>query len=252
MDRFFRVEFRRGFYSLSLFLAVILIALAALSGIGELAEIARKIDHVKGSLRFLEITYQSLFSEALGLAIPIACTLGISASYFEDIENGTIYYILLRTTKRKYCWSKAINCALIGALSVALAFFAVVIACFAICPVTETELARLSEISVSSYYYLSWRVICLCLNGSFYALLGGVFSVIAKSKYMGYAAPFIFYYVLSTLFDAYLTKQRLINPREWMMAGTMSGPLVIVVLVAANVVALACYVIIIERRWQHD
>lgn len=251
MDRFFQVEVKRGFSSAGFYVGIFLTALAALSGIGELAEAARRIDYVKGNLRFIEITYQSMFSELFYFAVPITCTLGMSASYMEDVESGILRYILLRTTKRNYRRSKAVVCALFGGLSMALAVGLVLIVSLFLCPVSPEEMAHASLIDRTYFDYLFWRVFCVCLNGSFYALLGGAVSAFVNNRYMAYASPFIFYYVISTLLDAYLMKQRLFNPREWMMAGMASEPAVIVILVLINVAAGICYMRIMERRWKY-
>lgn len=247
-----KIEFKRGFFSLSFLFSVILIALAALSGIGNLITTARTIDYVKGSIRFIEITYQALYSEFFIFIVPITCTFGLSSSFLEDLESGLIPYYLLRTSSAKYRWGKMISCALVGASSVAMAIFLVISACFIICPINATEIVHLNLVSKSYYFYLIYRIGCLLLNGSFYALLGGVVSAFSVSRYMAYAAPFIFYYVISTLFDAYLSNQRFFNPRSWMMAGVSSGNIVIAVLISVNVIAALGFMNIMEKRMNYD
>lgn len=252
MKNVLKIEFKRGFFSLSFLFSVILIALAGLSGIGNLIATARTIDYVKGSIRFIEITYQALYSEFFIFIVPIACTLGLSSSFLEDLESGLIPYYLLRTTSVKYRWSKMINCAIVGALSVAMAILVIISVCFLICPLNTTEIVHLNLVSKSYYFYLLYRISCLLLNGSFYALLGGVVSAFSVSRYMAYASPFIFYYVLSTLFDAYLSNQRVFNPRGWMMAGVSSGVTIAAVLISVNVIAALGFLYIMEKRMNYD
>lgn len=252
MNTIFKIEFKRGFFSYSFFFSIILIAFAALSGINDLVATARQIDYVYGSIRFIEITYQALYSDFFLFIIPIACTFGLSSSFLEDLESGVMPYFLLRTTSLKYRWSKMINCALSGALSVVIAIFLVVCVSFCLCPINIIEIDHFSLVNKSYFLYLICRIVCLLLNGSFYALLGGIVSVISVNRYMAYASPFIFYYVISTLLDSYFPNQRLLNPKGWMMAGATSGNVVICLLICLNILAACEFVIIMERRMRYD
>lgn len=92
----------------------------------------------------------------------------------------------------------------------------------------------------------------LCINSSFYALLGGVISVGSNNRYMAYASPFILYYIISTLLKAYLSDYPILNPEEWMLLRISSESQVIVILLAANLIAGTGYLIMMERRWKHE
>lgn len=96
------------------------------------------------------------------------------------------------------------------------------------------------------------RVLIIALNGSFFALFGGMIAAFVNNRYMAYVAPFIFYYVVSTLFDAYLAEFRLINPKEWLMVRSSSMNAVLVILQVINVVVTIGYLKIIQRGCKCD
>ena len=86
----------------------------------------------------------------------------------------------------------------------------------------------------------------------FYALLGGLIATFVNNRYMAYAAPFIFYYVISTLMDAYLSNLRLINPKEWLLERSASPTAILAILIVANIVAALAYSKAIERGRRYD
>ncbi len=51
--------------------------------------------------------------------LPVACTLPASASYLEDLQNGISMYIMPRTSRKRYGFSKVVNCGLYGGLAAA-------------------------------------------------------------------------------------------------------------------------------------
>ena len=252
MNRIFRIEFRRGFYSVGFYLSILLLAAAGWLGIGDILEYLTEVEYIQGGIRFTEITYQALCSEAYTLLVPVACTLAMSAAYVEDQQSGTLHYILLRTTKSRYRWSKVANCAIFGALTVAGSILILLAISFVRCPIGSAEAWRLNAVGTTYFLYLLRRVLVLCLNGSLYALLGGMIASFANNRYMAYAAPFIFYYVISTLLDAYLSGLRLANPKEWMLERTASPIAILAVLAVVNIVAAIGYSKAVERGWRYD
>ena len=252
MNRIFRIEFRRGFYSLGFYLSILLLAAAGWISAGDILGYLAGVAYIEGGIRFLEAAYQALCSEPFALLVPVACTLAMSAAYVEDLQSGTLQYILLRTTKSRYRWSKVVNCAIFGGMAVAAAILILLVACFARCLFTSAEAAQWK--TVGAAYFLSFlrRILILWLNGSFYALLGGLIATFVNNRYMAYAAPFIFYYVISTLMDAYLSNLRLINPKEWLLERSASPTSILAILIVANIVAALAYSKAIERGWRYD
>ena len=252
MDRVFQMEFKRGFYSAGFYAGVILMAAAgligAVDGMGYLAE----VEYIEGELRFSNAVFQAMCSEPFTFMLPIACTLAMSASYMEDLQSGTLCYILLRTSKKTYRRSKVLNCALSGIMTAAAAILILLVISLAKCPLNGAEMEQFRTLGMLYHLYFWERVGIVCLNGAFYAVLGGLAASFADSRYLAYAAPFIFYYVISTLLDAYLEKLWLLNPRELLLARFMPQTKVLFVLAGLNVIVLAGYSRIIERRWGYE
>ncbi|MEG0383004.1 MAG: hypothetical protein RR514_07350, partial [Christensenella sp.] len=63
---------------------------------------------------------------------------------------------------------------------------------------------------------LMGRALLFFLAGALWSLVGGLFATVTMSKYMAYAAPFIFYYVLVILSQRYFTDLYVLNPQEWL------------------------------------
>jgi hypothetical protein len=246
MNKILRVECKRGFYSIGFYLGIIILVLGGTLNAGNIMESMLEVEYVGSQVSFIESVYYAIHSEVFTFLIPVVCTLAMSASYVEDLQSGILNYILLRTTKKKYKWSKVLNCGLFGGLIVAIAILVLVGISFVRLPTNAIATGVLNPL------YLLQISSVLCLNGSFYSLLGGTIATFMNNRYMAYAAPFIFYYVVSTLVDSYLAKMWVINPKEWMFVQLSSPTIVITILLILNVVTILGYLKIIERRWKND
>lgn len=252
MRKAFEIEFKRGFYSIGFYIGILLIAAAGVAGSGTMLEYIREGIVPAGEPRFISAAYYAISSDALCFIVPVAVTLAMSASYLEDLQSGMLYYIMLRTTKRRYRLSKVWNCALFGGLVTVFAFLLLLLVFFVMFPADSLEMTYLKTSDVPYYLSLLQRVLILVLNGSFYALLGGAIAAFTNNKYMAYAAPFIFYYVISTLLQAYFSDLYLLNPKEWMMIQYGRAGAAAAILVFANAVLIFGYTKIIRRRWEND
>ena len=252
MNRVFQVEFKRGFYSIGFYIGIIILVIGGMIGAGDIVEYMSEVDYLGEGIRFMEAVCQAMRSEAFTFLLPVVCTLSMSASYLEDLQSGTLHYVLLRTTKRRYKWSKVLNCGLFGGLVVAAAILFLLGISFVRYPISGAEIDLWKMLDVTYYLYFLQTVLILWLNGSFYALLGGVIAAFVNNRYMAYAAPFIFYYVASTLFDAYLANIWMINPKEWMIVRLSSPAAVLTILLILNGVTIVGYLKIIERRGKND
>lgn len=159
MNRVFRIEFQRGFYSAGFYVGVILLTAAGAMGAGDIMEYMTEVKYLEGGLRYTEIVYHAICSEIFTFLVPIACTLAMSTSYLEDMQSGTLHYILLRTTKRKYRWSKVLNCALFGWLVVVAAVLILLMIFFVRYPMNSAEIEQWKTLDVT--YYLFFCKGCL-------------------------------------------------------------------------------------------
>ncbi|MGF7004254.1 hypothetical protein M2145_001306 [Lachnospiraceae bacterium PF1-21] len=252
MKRMFCVEGKRGLFSTGLYLGFFSLAIGGwLTTVGVMDTLT-EVNYFAGKVRAFESFLLVLRTELFAFLIPIACTLALSTSYLDDLQSGALPYILLRTTKRDYKWSKVIGCSLFGFITVLLASVLVLILALIHNPPNSEELKLMEAMPVDYYLLLLQTLLLRCLNGSFYALLGGAIAAFVKNRYMAYGAPFIFYYVVSTLSSAYLGKIWLINPKEWMLAELSSPTQVLMVLLILNTAVIVGYGKMIERRWEND
>ena len=252
MRKMIRLEFKRGICSVGFYLSVVLLIIAGLLNTGDTLEYIRGMGLPEGEVRCLALLFHTMWSEALCYLIPIVSTLALSGSYLEDVQSGLLKYILIRTEKNQYLWSKVLTCALFGALTVLLALVFMLVGFMIVYPINTVEIGYLKMQTVRYYTDLFGRAAVLVLNGSFYASLGGVIGTITNNKYMAYAAPFIFYYVVSTLFSAYLSDYPLLNPEEWLMMNLSSIFIVMGIVLVLNSVSIFGYFKVVERRWRHD
>lgn len=252
MKRAFQIEFERGIYSAGFYIGVLLLVAAGVIEASMMLEYILTSGVPGEEVRWIAAVCQSLYSESLDAVVPIACTLAISASYLEDTQSGTLYYVMLRTTKKRYRYSKIFTCAIFGMLTVCAAVLIFSLIFIVILPMNKTELGYFKQQGFDYYFPILQRILNLALNGAFYSVLGGVIASFVNNRYMAYAAPFIFYYVISTLTGAYLPKLYFLNPAEWISAQRSSSMVILLILLGLNMVVLLGYSKIIERRWKND
>lgn len=249
MRRIFLLDLKKGFSGAGFYIGILLIVAAGILGMGEMLEYVTETVWPEGEIPFIGATYIALGSEALAYVMPIACTLAASGAYVEEQESGALYYVILRTTKRRYRISKMAGAAVMGMLTV-LAAVLLMLAVFGIW--LTPEMSQLQGNLLRNLGYLGEKVLILCLNASFFSMLGGMIGAGVNNRYMAYASPFILYYVISTLFKAYLSDYPLLNPEEWMLMRISGEGQAALILIAANVIAAAGYLLVMERRWKHE
>lgn len=252
MKRAFQIELKKGMYSLGFYIGIILLAAAGIIGAWTMLEYIMTFGVPGEEVRWIAAACQSLYSESLDMVVPIACTLAISSSYLEDAQSGILYYVMLRTTKKRYRTSKIFACAIFGVLTVCGAVLVFSLVFLAIFPMNQAELEYFGKQGFMYYFPILQRILILALNGAFYSVFGGFIASFTDNRYMAYAAPFIFYYVISTLVGAYFPRLYFLNPAEWISAQRSSSVIVLMIVLGLNALALLGYSKIIERRWKND
>ena len=84
--------------------------------------------------------------------------------------------------------------------------------------------------------------LCGFLNGALWALAGSTAAVLTRNHYLGYAVPFILYYVLTVFQERYYAKLYALSPRQWAYpsyfgAGFCAGILILLIAAAALLLA---------------
>ena len=251
-NHIFKVEAKRGIYFVGFYISILVLAAAGIIGAGDLKDTIGQIDYIGSYVWCTESWYRGMNSEIFTFLLPMACTLPVSASYLEDLQNGMLMYIIPRTSRKRYSWSKIVNCGIYGGVTVMCALLLILLLSAIRYPVNNMQLMQLKSFGISYHLVLLENLLILCMNGVLYALAGGLAGAITANRYMAYAAPFIFYYVVSTLTEAYLKNYWMFNPKEWMRSQQAGGREMMIILVVLIIVTGTGYYFAIERRWENE
>jgi hypothetical protein len=163
----------------------------------------------------------ALSSDTVLLVVPILCALPYASSFVDDCKSGYIKYYLQRSGRGEYVAAKAAATGLAGGL----ALFTGIAVCYIIfllvftpaeaLPVQAAGAAAVAP-PPSIFADVFARAMVFLLCGAFWALLGQVFASFTMSRYVAYASPFIFYFVLVILSERYFKDIYVLNPKLWL------------------------------------
>ena len=90
--------------------------------------------------------------------------------------------------------------------------------------------------------------ICGFLNGALWALTGSAVSVLTRNHYLGYAGPFVLYYVLTVFQERYYERIYFLSPRQWAYPSYYSPGVCVVILLILGAAVSLLLVKVIGRR----
>ena len=157
----------------------------------------------------------ALSSDWMTLALPILCAIPCTASFVEEIKSGFIKEYLPRTTIKQYICDKIGACAVSGGVVLGTG----ILLAYGLSMLVFSPLEGPLEEGMAAEPYLAVilsRAALYFLSGGFWALTGMTFAALTGSKYMAYASPFIFYYVLIILNERYFNDLYILYPKEWL------------------------------------
>ena len=163
----------------------------------------------------LHLASLAFSSELTHLALPVLCALPFAAAFLEDYRSRFWRFYLLRSGTEDYVSTRAAVTALAGGLSL-LAGMALVVFLFLLLFVPwETASGEAGMVSAGLVACLT-KGLLFFLSGCFWSLVGGIMATATMNRYMAYASPFIFYYLLVILSERYFRGIYMMDPREWM------------------------------------
>ena len=173
----------------------------------------------------IELLLTALSSDTVLFIMPVLCALPFTAAFLDDYTSGYIWLYLPRSTEKSYTKARVWTTAISGGLSPVLGFsVAAAMVMLFLYPMEMTPVAeQMAEGSaVSQVYFVDFigRLLLFFVNGSFWSLVGGLSATLTQSKYMAYAAPFIFYYFLIILCERYLPTLYVLHPHQWVAPQT--------------------------------
>ena len=160
----------------------------------------------------LSLLLSALGSDTTASFIPIISVLPFSSSYIDDIKNSFIRYVYIRSGKTPYLLSRIIVCFLTGGMVIATGILITAgISTVLFIPIEE----QVSELSPNLTPTLFQAVYLFFLLGGFWSVVGMAMSTLMESKYISYATPFVFYYLLVILYERYFSDLFILYPKTW-------------------------------------
>ncbi|MGI6012050.1 MAG: hypothetical protein ACOX8H_11270 [Ruminococcus sp.] len=158
----------------------------------------------------LGLASSAFSSELMHLALPVLCALPFAAAFLEDYRSRFWRFCLLRSGTEDYVRVRAAVTALAGGLSLLAGMaFAVFLFLLLFVPweTASGEAGSLAACLTKGFLFF--------LSGCFWSLVGGIMATATMNRYMAYASPFIFYYLLVILSERYFRGIYMMDPREW-------------------------------------
>ncbi|MEX1377669.1 MAG: hypothetical protein AB1Z23_09415 [Eubacteriales bacterium] len=155
----------------------------------------------------------SLCSDIVLMALPIICTLSYTTAFLEEYTSGYIKSYLMKCDKKRYIKGKV----LVPAISGGLVLSAGILIFFFITKLIYSPIENVSEYAIPPFMNVLMYAIKFFFAGALWASIGALLANISLSKYMAYASPFVFFYVLVILQERYFRNLYVINPKEWLL-----------------------------------
>lgn len=184
------------------------------------------------------------------LFIPIAAPLAAGGNAELELRTRFSLFYCSRTGKKPYLFGKIIGAAISGGLMVVIAMLLLLGVCFLqvrAIPAAQGQGTDAAGILLSIILSLLRGF----LNGALWALVGSLSAVVTRNRYMAYAVPFIFYYVLSVFQERYYQKLFFLSPRYWAAPGHYGNLFCIGILLACSLIAAFLFMWTGKRRLAH-
>lgn len=187
----------------------------------------------------------SISSDTALLFLPLTVPLAAAGKAQEELKSRYVLFLTARAGKKRYLAGKIYGAALSGGAMVIAAMVILIAILIPWC----ADIPDLSApMAMQSVKILFPGMACGFLNGAFWALAGSAAAVITRNSYLGYALPFILYYVLTVFQERYYRNLFFLSPRQWAYpsrygAGVCAG--ILLVLGAAAALLLGK---VMERR----
>lgn len=213
----------------------------------------------------INLSIDSLKTDLVLLVLPILAALPFTTTFVDDHKSRYLREYLPRAGRQRYLASRIAATAISGGLAL---FLGVLLVCAAFAlmfmPMELVPQANEAQNAVQvmgpeqidvtaqlTFTDLIGRAFLFLLSGALWSLVGGLFAVLTMSKYMAYASPFIFYYVLVILSQRYFTDIYVLDPQEWLNpSGAWNAGIWGAALVSAELIALLSisYGLLMRRR----
>lgn len=159
----------------------------------------------------IELLHKVIGSDLITSFVPIISTIPFAGSYVDEINSKYVRLICIRSSIKNYIISRVIICYLSGIIIIATSILLVWGLLFLLFrPFEDPQMT--SMITVNMF---SKSIIQLILYSGFWSVVGISMSSVMESKYISYATPFVFYYLLVILYERYFSDFFIIYPKTW-------------------------------------
>lgn len=160
----------------------------------------------------IELLIQGLQSDTVSSFLPILAALPFGGCFVDDLKSKFARFFLIRSSYRAYIVSRIIVGFLAGGLAILSGALIAWGATAAMLIPIEREIEGMEPVAID-------RLIEICfllfVNGGFWSVVGMAMSTLMESKYISYATPFVFYYLLVILYERYFSDLFIIYPKTW-------------------------------------
>lgn len=165
-----------------------------------------------------DFVLKALKTDTIIFCLPIVCAIPFSSSYVDDIKTGFLKLYVHRASYQGYILGKVMGCLMSGGMVIVLGLWlAYIVSTIVFLPM---EIAPVDGAKpVRHAIELAQCCGLFFLAGGFWALFGMTMSAFMESRYIAYAAPFIFYYILIILCERYLPFLFVVYPKAWLRPG---------------------------------
>lgn len=154
---------------------------------------------------------EAMYSDEVNSFVPILSGLPFAANYIEEIKSRFSRYVLIRSSYKSYIISRIVACFLSGGFVVLTG----VLNTWGLAALVFGPMENKVDIvtNIRKEFFQSTSI--LCLIGGFWAVVGMTVSTFMESRYISYATPFVFYYLLVILYERYFSDLFIIYPKTW-------------------------------------
>ena len=160
----------------------------------------------------ITLVIQGFQSDALISFLPILAALPFGGCFVDDLKSKFARFFLIRSSYRTYIISRIIVGFLSGGLAILSGALVAWGATVAVLIPMEREIEGMEPAVIDGLIEICFL---LFLNGGFWSVLGMAMSTLMESKYISYATPFVFYYLLVILYERYFSDLFIIYPKTW-------------------------------------
>ena len=160
----------------------------------------------------IELLIHGLRSNTVSSFLPILAALPFGGCFVDDLKSKFARFFLIRSSYRTYIVSRIIVAFMAGGLVILSGALIAWGTTAALLIPIEQEIKGMEPAAIDCLIEICFL---LFVNGGFWSVVGMTIGTLMESKYISYATPFVFYYLLVILYERYFSDVFIIYPKTW-------------------------------------